>query len=70
LPPTRRIAREARPHLACSLFLDLAYAGEVPDPETLARRLVLRHDGAGISAWMDRDPAAARTAVAIRRHAR
>jgi AcrR family transcriptional regulator len=48
-----------------SLFLDLAYAAEAPDPETLARQLVLLYDGAGISAWMDHDPGAAQAATAI-----
>lgn len=48
-----------------SLFLDLAYAAEAPDPETLARQLVLLYDGAGISAWMDHDPDAAKAAAAV-----
>jgi AcrR family transcriptional regulator len=48
-----------------SLFLDLAYAAEAPDPETLARQLVLLYDGAGISAWMDHDPGAAKAAAAV-----
>ena len=47
-----------------SLFLDLAYAAEAPDPETLARQLVLLYDGAGISAWMDHDPDAAKASAA------
>lgn len=47
-----------------SLFLDLAYAAEAPDPETLARRLVLLYDGAAVSAWMDHDPDAAKAAAA------
>jgi AcrR family transcriptional regulator len=42
-----------------SLFLDLAREAGVTDPELLARQLVLLYDGAGISAWMDRDPTAA-----------
>ncbi|MCW2887540.1 MAG: hypothetical protein QOE54_5593 [Streptosporangiaceae bacterium] len=42
-----------------SLFLDLAYAAGAADPEQLAQQLVLLYDGAGISAWMDRDPSAA-----------
>ncbi|MGH7746348.1 MAG: hypothetical protein ACREQ5_16560, partial [Candidatus Dormibacteria bacterium] len=29
------------------------------DPERLAQQLVLLYDGAGIGAWMDRDPTAA-----------
>jgi AcrR family transcriptional regulator len=42
-----------------SLFLDLAQEAGVTDPELLARQLVLLYDGAGISAWMDRDPTSA-----------
>ncbi|MFD4553937.1 TetR/AcrR family transcriptional regulator [Streptomyces sp. NPDC058469] len=42
-----------------SLFLDLAYAAEAPQPEALAKRLVLLYDGAGISSWMDHDPSVA-----------
>jgi len=48
-----------------SLFLDLAKATEVHDPERLAQQLVLVYDGAGIAAWMDRDPGAATAARAI-----
>jgi AcrR family transcriptional regulator len=51
-----------------SLFLDLAQEAGVTDPERLARQLVLLYDGAGISAWMDRDPTAAvaaRTVAAV-----
>ncbi|MDN3359614.1 TetR/AcrR family transcriptional regulator [Actinomadura sp. DC4] len=48
-----------------SLFLDLAYAAEAPDPEGLARQLVMLYDGSGISAWMDHDPKAAETATTI-----
>jgi AcrR family transcriptional regulator len=42
-----------------SLFLDLAYAAQAPQPEALAKRLVLLYDGAGISSWMDQDPTVA-----------
>src|SRR5882757_5191186 len=42
-----------------SLFLDLAYAAQAPQPEALAKRLVLLYDGAGISSWMDHDPSVA-----------
>lgn len=48
-----------------SLFLDLAYAAEVPEPEALARRLVLLYDGAAVSAWMDHDPEAAKEAAVV-----
>ncbi len=46
------------------LFYDLAQQAGVKDAKSLAQQLVLLYDGAGISAWMDRDPsaeAAART---------
>jgi AcrR family transcriptional regulator len=43
-----------------SLFLDLAYAAGASAPETLARQLVVIFDGAGISAWLDHDPAVAK----------
>jgi hypothetical protein len=32
------------------------------DPKALAQQLVLLYDGAGIGAWMDRDPGAELTA--------
>jgi AcrR family transcriptional regulator len=48
-----------------SLFLDLAYAAGAPQPETLARQLVLLYDGAGISSWMDRDPGVAQASRSI-----
>jgi AcrR family transcriptional regulator len=47
-----------------SLFLDLATEAGAASPEQLARQLVLIYDGAGISAWMDRDPSAADAARA------
>jgi hypothetical protein len=48
-----------------SLFLDLAHEAGVSDPERLAQQLALLYDGAGISAWMDRDPTAAIAARTI-----
>jgi hypothetical protein len=48
-----------------SLFLDLAYAAGVPEPETLAKQLVLIYDGAGISAWMDHDPGVSKAVAAV-----
>jgi AcrR family transcriptional regulator len=48
-----------------SLFLDLAIDSGAPDPERLAEQLVLLYDGAGISAWMDRNPGAARTSTSV-----
>jgi AcrR family transcriptional regulator len=45
-----------------SLFLDLAYAAGAPEPEALAKQLVLVYDGAGISSWMDHDPSVAQAA--------
>jgi hypothetical protein len=41
------------------LFTELGEQVGVPDPATLARRLHLLYDGAGVSARMDRDPDAA-----------
>ena len=48
-----------------SLFLDLAYAADAADPETLARQLVLIYDGAGVSAWLDHSPSVAKAAAGI-----
>src|SRR5439155_24988821 len=39
-----------------SLFIDLAREAGAVDPERLAQQLLLLYDGAGIGAWMDRDP--------------
>jgi AcrR family transcriptional regulator len=50
-----------------ALFGGLALEAGATDPKGLARQLVLLYDGAGISAWLDRDPGAqdaARTAAA------
>jgi AcrR family transcriptional regulator len=48
-----------------SLFSDLAREADLNDPERLAQQLVLLYDGAGIAAWMDRDPGAAAAARAV-----
>src|SRR3981081_1202054 len=48
-----------------TLFRDLGKEAGATDPEGLARQLALLYDGAGISAWMDRDPGAATAARAI-----
>jgi AcrR family transcriptional regulator len=48
-----------------SLFLDLAHEAGAPHPEQLAQQLVLLYDGAGISAWMDHDPSAAKAARSV-----
>jgi AcrR family transcriptional regulator len=48
-----------------ALFVDLARAAEVGDPEGLARQLHLLYDGAGVSARMDRDPSAAAAARVV-----
>jgi AcrR family transcriptional regulator len=45
-----------------NLFVDLARAAGIAEPEVLARQLVLLYDGAGIAARMDRDPGAAAAA--------
>lgn len=47
------------------LFYDLAQQAGATDPKTLAQQLVLLYDGAGISAWMDRDPSAETAARAV-----
>jgi AcrR family transcriptional regulator len=47
------------------LFFDLAQQAGAEDPKSLAQQLVLLYDGAGISAWMDRDPGAETAARAI-----
>jgi AcrR family transcriptional regulator len=47
-----------------ALFVELAKEADVNDPERLAQQLVLLYDGAGIAAWMDRDPGAAAAARA------
>jgi AcrR family transcriptional regulator len=41
-----------------TLFLDLAEQTTARDPKGLARQLALVYDGAGIGAWLDRDPSA------------
>jgi AcrR family transcriptional regulator len=49
------------------LFFDLAQQAGAKDAKSLAQQLVLLYDGAGVGAWMDRDPsaeAAARTIAA------
>jgi AcrR family transcriptional regulator len=48
-----------------SLFSDLARKADLNDPKRLAQQLVLLYDGAGIAAWMDRDPGAAAAARAV-----
>jgi AcrR family transcriptional regulator len=40
------------------LFFDLAQQAGAKDAKSLAQQLVLLYDGAGIGAWMDRDPSA------------
>jgi AcrR family transcriptional regulator len=50
------------------LFFDLAGEAGAADPKGLAQQLSLLYDGAGIGAWLDRDPsaeAAARTVAAM-----
>lgn len=48
-----------------SLFLDLAREAGARDPEVLAQQLKLLYDGAGIGAWMDRDPGVATAARSV-----
>ncbi|QIY76632.2 TetR/AcrR family transcriptional regulator [Streptomyces sp. RLB1-33] len=40
------------------LFFDLAQQAGATDAKSLAHQLILLYDGAGISAWLDRDPSA------------
>jgi AcrR family transcriptional regulator len=47
------------------LFFDLAQQAGAKDAKTLAQQLVLLYDGAGIGAWMDRDPSAETAARSI-----
>ncbi|MFD8965862.1 TetR/AcrR family transcriptional regulator [Streptomyces sp. NPDC059568] len=47
------------------LFHDLAQQAGATDAKSLAQQLVLLYDGAGISAWMDRDPSAENAARAL-----
>ena len=47
------------------LFFDLAQQAGADDAKALAQQLVLLYDGAGISAWMDRDPSAEKAARAV-----
>jgi len=48
-----------------SLFVDLAREAGATDPERLAQQLVMLYDGAGVGAWMDRDPSTATAAQAV-----
>jgi AcrR family transcriptional regulator len=48
-----------------TLFADLARDAGATDPEALAQQLVMLYDGASVSAQMDRNYAAARTARLI-----
>jgi AcrR family transcriptional regulator len=47
------------------LFLELANEAGAADPERLAGQLVLLYDGAGISAWMDRNPGTVETSTSV-----
>jgi len=48
-----------------SLLLDLARDAGAPNPEQLARQLMLLYDGAAISAWMDHNASAAHAARSV-----
>jgi AcrR family transcriptional regulator len=39
-----------------SLFVDLAQQAGADEPKALGRQLAMIYDGAGIGAWLDRDP--------------
>jgi AcrR family transcriptional regulator len=47
------------------LFFDLAQQAGAKDAKSLTQQLVLLYDGAGIGAWMDRDPSAETAARTI-----
>ena len=47
------------------LFFDLAKQAGAKDAKSLAQQLVLLYDGAGVGAWMDRDPSAETAARTI-----
>jgi hypothetical protein len=47
------------------LFFGLAQEAGARDAKVLPWQLVLLHDGAGISAWMDRDPSAEHAARTV-----
>jgi AcrR family transcriptional regulator len=52
-------------HWVHTLFVDLAEQAAVRDPKGLAQQLALIYDGAGIGAWLDRDPSAEAAARAV-----
>ena len=63
--PGPAAVRQSRLH---ELFFGLAQRAGAKDTKALAHQLVLLCDGAGVSAWPDRDPSAetaARTVVAV-----
>jgi AcrR family transcriptional regulator len=47
------------------LFFDLATEAHARDPLALSRQLVVLYDGAGVTAWMDRDAGAAESSRAM-----
>ena len=54
-PPGPAAVRQSRLH---ELFFGLAQRAGAKDTKALAHQLVLLCDGAGVSAWPDRDPSA------------
>ena len=54
-PPGPAAVRQSRLH---ELFFGLAQRAGAKDAKALAQQLVLRYNGAGVSAWPDRDPSA------------
>ncbi|MEV7680334.1 TetR/AcrR family transcriptional regulator [Streptomyces sp. NPDC088341] len=66
-PPGGVVDRAAQDYRAWlhDLFQDLAKQAGATDARSLAQQLVLLYDGAGISAWMDRDPSAENAARAL-----
>jgi AcrR family transcriptional regulator len=66
-PPGGVVARTAQDFRTWlhELFFDLAQQAGAKDAKSLAQQLVLLYDGAGICAWLDRDPSAETAARTI-----
>ncbi|MEU8980422.1 TetR/AcrR family transcriptional regulator [Streptomyces sp. NPDC048309] len=66
-PPGGVVEQTAQDYRAWlhELFFDLAQQAGAKDAKSLAQQLVLLYDGAGISAWMDRDPSAETAARSV-----
>lgn len=62
--PVEQVSDEFRRWLR-ALFVELAGTAGAHHPEQLAQQLVLLYDGAGVGAWMDRDPTTATAAQTV-----